>query len=996
VLLATPGWPREDVVLCGAHRDRWHAELQLHRKAQQRRDSRGAGVRLQSAAEDGSRRPATTISGDLVLMEDADGVVSKRNSFDLDSQTVTFLPAAPDASRYTFSTSGASFDNGTAQAGTLIDGFGDDDSREFTLPFPFPFYGRSYSTFHVNADGNLTFLAGDVDTGPRALDRVTTGPPRLAPLFSDLNPPAALDGVRVYMDSGRAVVSWVSVPLYSNFGQGLLQTFQVRLYADGRIEFAYSGINTANAVVAISPGQVQGVTRVVSFAGGSEEEFSGTIAESFTNVAEVDPILVSQKFYEEHEDAYDYLVFYNNMGIDADTSTVAYEISVRNHRSGFGEPTFDFGKLLGSEKRLQAIMNLGPLFQYPDNPQALVPRRGLAGDTPLTVLAHEAGHLFLAFASTREPDNPDARPMLSADGAHWNFAFNSEASLLEGNRICDRELTPDACPADPLGRRFTTTGTVERYSPLDQYLMGFRAPWDVPDTFYVENPTTSTFNRFPQSGVRFDGTRRDVSINDVIAAEGRRTPDYSVAQRKFRFAFILIHRSGQPPTPADIEKVDLFRREFETFFNQASSGLAAADTTLGQELSLSVFPAAGVLLGSSSSAAVSISEPAPANLEVLLTSASGAASLPSSVTIPAGAASASFSFTGAREGVDEIRAGIPGGQYAPATAKIQVLGAATALRLVPESGHRQAANPGQPLPEPVVVRITDVNNLPYPGIALEAASSAGGFVSPAATATDASGRASFRWTPAGADEVLTITPQEISGAPPALVISTTGPPSLPAAGIVNGASFQPQLSPGAIGSIFGLRLAGGAKAWADFPLPNELEGVRVLIGGGEVPLFYVSNSQINFLIPSNLTTGETSLVVTTPVGSTEPVTVMLLPVSPAIFVVDDSGEGAVLVSGSQLPTSQQPASPGGFVEIFCTGLGPVSRDFQTQKDVTVSLPQVTVDRVPAEVVFSGLAPGFAGLYQVNVRIPAGVAAGNRALSLSMNGVAANAVWIAIQ
>ena len=129
--------------------------------------------------------------------------------------------------------------------------------------------------------------------------------------------------------------------------------------------------------------------------------------------------------------------------------------------------------------------------------------------------------------------------MLGAQAAHWAFTFNSEASLLEGNRIRDNGVG-----ASP---RFTTIGTVEGYAPLDQYLMGFRAPDEVPPTFYVAN--SGIFTRLPQVGVEFSGERRDIRIEEVIASEGRRTPDSTVAQRQFRFALILIVRAGRHHPP---------------------------------------------------------------------------------------------------------------------------------------------------------------------------------------------------------------------------------------------------------------------------------------------------------------------------------------------------------------------------------------------------------------------------------------------------------------
>ena len=97
--------------------------------------------------------------------------------------------------------------------------------------------------------------------------------------------------------------------------------------------------------------------------------------------------------------------------------------------------------------------------------------------------------------------------------------INSEASFLEGNKIEDQG---DVRP------RFMTTATVQQYAPLDQYLMGLRAPEDVPPTFLVESATISPAVG-PMRGISFDGSRRDVAVNEIIRAEGRRGPDHTVA-----------------------------------------------------------------------------------------------------------------------------------------------------------------------------------------------------------------------------------------------------------------------------------------------------------------------------------------------------------------------------------------------------------------------------------------------------------------------------------
>src|SRR5260370_31201757 len=106
-------------------------------------------------------------------------------------------------------------------------------------------------------------------------------------------------------------------------------------------------------------------------------------------------------------------------------------------------------------------------------------------------------------------------PMLDSAMAHWAFTYDSEASFLQGNRI--RDDGPGASP------RFTTTATVQEYSPLDQYLMGFRAPEEVPPTFLV-NGTGISASRLPQVGFSFGGQRHDISVEAIIAAEAPRPP----------------------------------------------------------------------------------------------------------------------------------------------------------------------------------------------------------------------------------------------------------------------------------------------------------------------------------------------------------------------------------------------------------------------------------------------------------------------------------------
>lgn len=927
--LTGPAIPRQDPSACGTHGEKAKEQLYLHRRAAPRGGR--AGLRIVATT------PQAQDAGDVAILEDSGDLVARYNAFDLAQRTVTFLAASPGAAGYRFETGAGSYDAAAAAGGILLTGLGDDDAREISLPFAFPFYGDSYQRVFVNSDGNLTFRSSDTGTGDRSLGRMVTGPPRIAPLFLDLDPTRAVEGVRVLLEPGRVVVSWAGVPEFVEFGGGPTETFQVRLFPGGRIEFAYAGVIAGQAVVGISPGGKLGATSLVSFDGADSGEFSGTIAERFSNLQEVDIFATGLKFYETHEDAYDYLVLFNNMGVAAAPGALAYEVTARNiNRSGFGDLTEDIGAQFGSRRRLQAVMNMGNLGQYPSDPDARVPGRGFTtGDTPMTILGHEAGHLFLAFASVRDPQDPDARPMLKPDGVHWSFNFNSEASLLEGNRIRDNG-----------DGTFTTTATVEGYSLLDRYLMGFLPAGEVPATFLVTKSSQPS-SAFSRVNANFRGSRRTLDVWEIERAEGRRVPDFTVSQRRFRFAFILIVPQGAQPPAADLEKIETFRGRFGEYYGRYTGDTATAETTLRRSLRLSVSPAAGVRLWDYNPATVSIEKPASAPLTVTFERPVGAVFIPfpSSVTIDAGSTSAGFQIVGLAPGADSLTARPSDPEFETAYARIQVSPAPSALRLsaVQDSGQL------------VTVRATDANQLPYQGLRVLASATPEGLVSPPEAISDEDGRVHFQWTPGTGDQ------QRLG-----VRLERAIPVELQS--VVSAASYRPGLAPGSLAAIFGLNLAGGATAAAASPpYPKELAGVQVFVDGKPAGLQYASDGQINFLAPPDAKVGTADVAVTAPGGASAITKVPMLAAAPGIFFDPATNDGAIIRQGD-------------YLEIYCTGLG-------------IALPvRVHLGALQLTPSFSGPNSVYPGLDQVNVQVPAGLS-GAQTLSIEVNGRRSNEVRV---
>jgi len=134
------------------------------------------------------------------------------------------------------------------------------------------------------------------------------------------------------------------------------------------------------------------------------------------------------------------------------------------------------------------------------------------------------------------------------------------------------------------GGPFRTVSAVQRYSLLDQYAMGLVPDTAVPPFFYVESPTNMSASRTresaPEVGITFNGTRREVLIQDVIGVLGARSPSSADSARVHRQAFLYIVSAGKTADSGQVAKIDGIRRAWETFFLQATDRRMQAITTL--------------------------------------------------------------------------------------------------------------------------------------------------------------------------------------------------------------------------------------------------------------------------------------------------------------------------------------------------------------------------------------------------------------------------------
>jgi len=240
------------------------------------------------------------------------------------------------------------------------------------------------------------------------------------------------------------------------------------------------------------------------------------------------------------------------------------------------------------------------------------------------------------------------------------------------------------------------------------------------------------------------------------------------------------------------------------------------------------------------------------------------------------------------------------------------------------------------------------------------------------------------------------------------VFLAVGAPTISANGVVNGASFSTNavVSPGSIASLFGVNLAPSAINASTVPLPTTLMGTQVLVLGKPVPLFFVSPTQINFQMPAEATGSAVPVVVVWSGVTSSTATANLAPAVPGIFTTGSSGSGqaAALNQDNSANSAQNPAAAGSIVQIFATGLGATNPPAATGQpggaapnlNLTAT-PVVMIGGLPATVSFSGLAPGYIGLYQVNAQVPLGLSSSAATtLQIQINGQTSNTVTIAVR
>lgn len=315
---------------------------------------------------------------------------------------------------------------------------------------------------------------------------------------------------------------------------------------------------------------------LVSCGGSTSDVGSGDIAliESQREVAGSDLLTeVAKEFYKSHLDQYDMLVLW---GAPEFAPGHSFYWPVKNDVPGIGYENggpefFDNSADFGS-RNLQGIIWMGPDW-IANTDNSLGPR------SVLGILAQETGHRWAATLHFIDPDLNTGSSALLEDPYHWSFYLNTEASPMGGNQWESQGGSLyQALPVDHV-----------KYCQLDLYTMGLLPAEEVDPLELLVNvhnqnglsdtEHSKTSSRTSQP-VTVEADIMEVSIEQIIEAEGERDPDVGFNATTIRQAWIYVYRSPHQSAYLELENLEELQNQWSDYFNNATDGRSMMDTVL--------------------------------------------------------------------------------------------------------------------------------------------------------------------------------------------------------------------------------------------------------------------------------------------------------------------------------------------------------------------------------------------------------------------------------
>lgn len=258
------------------------------------------------------------------------------------------------------------------------------------------------------------------------------------------------------------------------------------------------------------------------------------------------------QFQARYGDGFDMVVFFTEPGITP-VGASGFESLVYNEVSGIGLGSYNIRSSFNSD-RLQCYIWMGRFS--------------------IGTLLQEVAHRWGAFVGFKNSATETGKhyDLSLPDKAHWAPQFDDGKSPLDYDALYLEKTGTNNWKQRPVA------ALDFRYCDLDLYLMGILKKDEVEPFYYITN-----FNRTgPDTSGVYDvtGTQANLTIQNIVWAEGDRVPDALNSERQFRIAFALITRNPARADEVYLKKMETFRRQFEHYFGVACRGRACADTRL--------------------------------------------------------------------------------------------------------------------------------------------------------------------------------------------------------------------------------------------------------------------------------------------------------------------------------------------------------------------------------------------------------------------------------
>jgi hypothetical protein len=235
---------------------------------------------------------------------------------------------------------------------------------------------------------------------------------------------------------------------------------------------------------------------------------------------------IAKRFIQLRDDTYDFLVIFTAFPIAMpEEGSSGFYLGVRNDIQGIGLSLFNNSALFGSTK-LQGTIDMGDSANLAANP--LNPEF----EEALATLAHQLMHRFGAYTRYRKSDGTTSTALLGKNGSHWSYLLDTKGSYIYGNGWRDNG-----------SGAFTSTTGQSAYGSLDLYIMGMVPKEEVSPMLLIDNPAVDK-TQLPNPGATVTGTTQTVTIDDIIAIEGARTPNSAESQKAFKVGYVLLTTPG--------------------------------------------------------------------------------------------------------------------------------------------------------------------------------------------------------------------------------------------------------------------------------------------------------------------------------------------------------------------------------------------------------------------------------------------------------------------